>query len=116
MGRKWVLIGILIIGMAAAAGSLQVSAGGDPLASLTPRLTQRITAPVISGVIPEVVLSEGDQGDSTPSDVLLSESLPLPVLAALPLHVVLLLLNLAVALENKGANMICHFLTPGDFD
>jgi hypothetical protein len=57
----------LVLLMAAAADPRDAFAEGDPLASSTPQPTQRITAPVISGVNPEVVLPEGDLGDITPS-------------------------------------------------
>lgn len=69
MSRAQLFFGMVLVGMAAAAGPLKVSAGGESLASPTPRPTERITAPEISGKNPEVVLSEGEQGDITPSDI-----------------------------------------------
>lgn len=53
--------------MAVAADPLEVFAEGDPLASPTPRPTQRVAVPVISGVNPQVALPEEDLGDITSS-------------------------------------------------
>jgi len=63
------LVGWVLIGMAAAAGPLRVSANGDPLASSTPQLTPRATAPGNTGLKPEFHRSEGEQGEITPSDI-----------------------------------------------
>ena len=67
MGNKILLCCVLVLLMAAAADPLEVFAEGDPLASPTPQPTQRITAPVISGVNPGVTLPEEDLGDITSS-------------------------------------------------
>ena len=55
--------------MAAVSGPALVSAEGDPLASPTPLPPERITAPEIFGVNPNVVMSEGNQGETLPSDI-----------------------------------------------
>jgi predicted double-glycine peptidase len=67
MGKKILLCCVIVLLMAAVAGPLNVFAEGDPLASPTPRPTQRITVPVISGVNPWVTLPEEDLGDITSS-------------------------------------------------
>ncbi|MFN2282721.1 MAG: C39 family peptidase, partial [Anaerolineales bacterium] len=107
MLRKIILVGTVLFGMAAAAGPLQVSAGGDPLASPTPQPTQRITAPVISGVNPEVYLSEGEQGDITPSDIpeplALGFSDPVPA----PVYKELEPLRLAVPFQAQEGDVDC---------
>jgi len=66
---KIYLAGLVLIGMAAAAGPQRVSANGDPLASPTLQPTPRATAPGISGENPDVHRSEGEQGEITPSDI-----------------------------------------------
>ena len=55
--------------MAAVSGPSLVSAEGDPLASPTPLPPDRVTAPEIFGVNPNVVMSEGNQGETLPSDI-----------------------------------------------
>ena len=57
--------------MAAVSGPSLVSAEGDPLASPTPLPPERVTAPEIFGVNPNVVMSEGNQGETLPSDIIL---------------------------------------------
>jgi len=54
---------------AAAADPLVYFLAGDSHASPPPQITQRIALLVLSGIIPESALSEGEQGDITPSDV-----------------------------------------------
>ena len=78
---------ILFLLLAAAAGPQVVSAGVDPLASPTPRPTERTTAPVISGVNPDAVLSEGNQRDGLPSDSFDPAGILLPNLVDFPLYV-----------------------------
>jgi hypothetical protein len=78
------LVSMVLSGMAAAAGPLRVSADGEPLASPIQQPTQRATAPVISGVDPEIYLSEGEQGDITPSDIPVSRAIQTPGLICLP--------------------------------
>jgi hypothetical protein len=75
---------ILFCLLAAAAGPKVVSAGVEPLASPTPRPTERITAPVISGVNPDAVLSEGNLGDTHPSGSFIPVGISLPVLVDPP--------------------------------
>jgi len=55
--------------MAAVSGPSLASAEGDPLASPTPLPPERVTAPEIFGVNPNVVMSEGNQGETLPSDI-----------------------------------------------
>ncbi|MEJ2447333.1 MAG: hypothetical protein P8Y37_05250 [Anaerolineales bacterium] len=66
--EKISLVGWVLIGMAAAAGPLRVSANGDPLASPKLQPTPWATAPGISGENPDVHRSEGEQGEIAPSD------------------------------------------------
>ena len=79
MTKKILFVGVLVWLLAAAAGPNVVSAGVDSLASPTPRSTERITAPVISGINPDAVLSEGKLGETHPSDSFLPGSILLPV-------------------------------------
>jgi hypothetical protein len=74
MAKKVLLSGIFDLFMAAAANPEGVSAGVDPLASPTLQSTDRIVAPEIIGFIPMILVSEGYQGDTQPSDIF---SLPL---------------------------------------
>lgn len=67
MGKKIFLCCVMVLLMEAAVDPLEVFAEGDPLASPTPRTTQLVAAPVISGVNPQVTLPEGDLGDINPS-------------------------------------------------
>jgi len=76
--------------LAAAVGPKVVSAGVDPLASPTPRPTERITAPVISGVNPDAVLSEGNLGDNLPSGSFDPVGIALPAGIDPPLYVELI--------------------------
>ncbi len=73
--------------MAAVAGPSLVSAEGDHLASPTPLPPERVTAPEIFGVNPNVVLSEGNQGEAHPSDIIAAFDIQLPVLINLPEYV-----------------------------
>jgi ribosomal protein S7 len=83
MAKKLLFLGVLVW-LLAAAGPEVASAGVDPLASPTPRPTERITAPVISGINPDVVLSEGIQGDTHPSDSFNPMEIELPLLVQPP--------------------------------
>ena len=69
MINKLGLLAITLLCLGAVNGPSLVSAERNPLASPTPRPLGRITAPEISGVNPEVDLSEGKQGDTHPSDI-----------------------------------------------
>ena len=69
MIKKCYLVASLLLLMAAVAGPSLVSAEGDSLASPTPLPLERVTAPEIFGVNPNVVLSEGNQGETLPSDI-----------------------------------------------
>lgn len=80
---KIYLVCLMLIGMAAAAGPLWVSVNGSPLASPTSQPTQRTTAPVISGFTSEVYLSEGEQGEITPSDIPVPLAIQTPGLTCL---------------------------------
>ncbi|MCK5794904.1 MAG: C39 family peptidase, partial [Anaerolineales bacterium] len=79
MTKKILFVGVLVCLLVAAAGPNVVSAEVDSLASPTPRPTERITAPVISGVNPDAVLSEGNLGESHPSGSFLPGLILLPV-------------------------------------
>jgi predicted double-glycine peptidase len=78
MIKKCFLVASLLLLMAAVAGPSLVSAEGDSLASPTPLPPERVTAPEISGVNPDVVLSEGNQGETHPSDILSAFEIQLP--------------------------------------
>ena len=79
--KKWIaVVGVLVLFLGAVAGPLTVSAEGDSLASPTLLAPERITAPEIFGINPEVVLSEGIQGESHPSDSFSAPDLQIPVL------------------------------------
>jgi hypothetical protein len=69
MINKLGLLAVTLLCLGAVIGPALVSAEGNPLASPTPQSLGRITAPKISGVDPEVVMSEGIQGDTHPSDI-----------------------------------------------
>jgi len=71
MFKKSYLVASSILLMAAVSGPALVSAEGDSLASPTPLPPERVTAPEIFGVNPNVVLSEGIQGETLPSDIIL---------------------------------------------
>jgi len=71
MIKKCYLVASILLLMAAVAGPSLVSAEGDLLASPTPLPPDRVTAPEISGVNPDVVMSEGNQGETLPSDIIL---------------------------------------------
>jgi len=85
--KKILFLCVLFLLLAAAAGPRVVSAGVDPLASPTPRPTERITAPVITGVNPDAVLSEGNLADSLPSGSFVPAGISLPVLVDPPIYV-----------------------------
>lgn len=87
MGKRIGLQGVLLLLMAAVAGPSLVSAEGDSLASPTPLPPERVTAPEIFGVNPDVVLSEGNQGETHPSDILSAFEIQLPYLVNLPEYV-----------------------------
>jgi len=87
LAKKVLFLCILFCLLAAAAGPKVVSAGVDPLASPTPRPTERITAPVISGVNPDALLSEGNLGDTHPSGSFIPVGISLPILVDPPLYV-----------------------------
>ena len=87
MVKKILFLCLFLCLLAAASGTQAVSAGVDPLASPTPRTTERITAPVISGVNPEVVLSEGNLEDSLPSGSFVPVEISFPVSIGPPLFV-----------------------------
>ena len=75
--KKCFWLGVVFFLVIAAVFDAQVVlAGVDPLASPTPQPTKRIAAPVIIGINPVVQLSEGNQGDTHPSDNLLPPSGP----------------------------------------
>ena len=78
MTKKILLGGVLVWLLAAAAGPNVVSAEVDSLASPTPRPTERITAPVISGINPDAVLSEGSVGETHPSGSFLPGTILVP--------------------------------------
>jgi len=87
MFKRVLVAVILILVMVAVINSRTVSAEGDPLASPTPQPTERITAPVIIGINPVVLLSEGNQGDTHPSDILSHLKIQQPELIDLPEYV-----------------------------
>ncbi len=89
MAKKILFPCILFLLLAAAAGPDLVFAGVDPLASPTPQPTGWITAPVISGINPDVVLSEGNVGETHPSDSFSPVDISLPVLLDSPPFVAL---------------------------
>jgi len=87
MIKKCYLVASLLLLMAAVAGPSLVSAEGDSLASPTPVPPERVTAPEIFGINPNVVLSEGNQGETLPSDIIAAFNIHLPVLIDLPGYV-----------------------------
>ena len=87
MFKRVIFLVVFVFVMVAAAGPDVAVAGVDPLASPTPRPTERITAPVISGVNPDAVLSEGNQRDGLPSDSFDPAGILLPNLVDFPLYV-----------------------------
>ena len=89
MAKKILFPCILFLLLAAAAGPDVVLAGVDPYASPTPQPTGRITAPVISGINPDAVLSEGSLGKAHPSDSFSQVGFSLPVLMDPPPFVAL---------------------------
>ena len=87
MTKKILFVGVLVWLLVAAAGPNVVSAEVDSLASPTPRPTEWITAPVISGMNPDAILSEGNQGETLPSGSLVPGSISLPVSMDSPAYV-----------------------------
>jgi len=87
MVKKCYLVASLLLLMAAVAGPSLVSAEGDLLASPTPLPPERVAAPEISGVNPDVVLSEGNQGETLPSDIIAAFTIQLPIYINLPEYV-----------------------------
>ena len=87
MIKKCYLVASLLLLMAAVAGPSLVSAEGDSLASPTPLPAERVIAPEIFGVNPDVVLSEGNQGETLPSDIFAAFNIQLPLLVNLPEYV-----------------------------
>lgn len=87
MFKRVIFLGVFIFVMVAAAGPDLVVAGVDLLASPTPRPTERIAAPEIIGINPMVAMSEGNQGDSHPSDILIPNQIYLPLNIDLPGYV-----------------------------
>ena len=104
MAKKILIPCILFLLLAAAAGPDVVFAGMDPLASPTPQPTQRITAPVISGINPDVVLSEGNVGETHPSGSFSPVDISLPVFMGSPAFVALepQTPEQAIAVNNPG--------------
>jgi len=72
MVNRIINLALLLLVMVAAAGPDVAAAVMDPLASPTPQPIFRITAPEIIGIYPVVVMSEGNQGDTHPSDIFIS--------------------------------------------
>jgi hypothetical protein len=87
MKKCLMVTAVLFLLMVAAAGPGAAAAGGDPLASPTPQPTERISAPEIIGINPVVVLSEGNQGETHPSDNFFRDAFPLAGLIDLPGYV-----------------------------
>ena len=71
MITRMIFIGGLVLFMVAAVYPGVVLAGVDHLASPTPQPTERIVAPEIIGIYPVVAMSEGTQGETHPSDILI---------------------------------------------
>ena len=87
MIKKLGLLVSFLLFLGAVAGPSLVSAEMDPLASPTPKPPERVTAPVIFGVNPEVELSEGNQGVIILSDILSPLSVQIPILIDPPQYV-----------------------------
>jgi len=87
MFKKVIFLGVCFFVMVAAVGPDLVAAGVDPLASPTPQPTERIAAPEIIGINPVVAMSEGNQGESQPSDILIPNQIYLPFKIDLPGYV-----------------------------
>jgi len=87
MFKKVIFLGVCFFVMVAAVGPEVAGAGVDPLASPTPQPTERIAAPEIIGINPVVAMSEGNQGESHPSDILIPNQIYLPFKIDLPGYV-----------------------------
>ena len=87
MIKKLGLLVSFLLLLGAVTGPSLVSAEMDPLASPTPKPPERVTAPMISGVNPEVELSEGNQGVIILSDILSPLSVQIPILIDPPQYV-----------------------------
>ncbi len=123
--KKWIaVVGVLVLFLGAVAGPLTVSTEGDSLASPTPLPPERITAPEIFGINPEVFLSEGIQGESHPSDSFSAADLQIPVLIQQPRYIevgplstqepISFSRNLAVPLRSQGVgDKTCGLATLG---
>ena len=104
--------GVVVLFLGAVAGPFTVSAEGESLASPTPLPPERITAPEIFGINPEVAVSEGIQGESHPSDIFSSIDLQIQIPIQLPEYIEIAPLptpepisfnrNLAVPLRTQG--------------
>jgi hypothetical protein len=70
MYKEGLLAGCFDFVMEAVLTPRAVSEELDPLASPTPQLTGWIAAPGIVGNDPVVLMSEGNQGDTHPSDII----------------------------------------------
>jgi len=81
------LLAVLVLLMGAVTVPSLVHAEGDLLASPTPQPTERITAPEISGLNPDVVMSEGNQGETHPSGIFSPPGIQLPVPVAPPVYI-----------------------------
>jgi hypothetical protein len=116
MNKKFFLLGGLLALLGALAGPLTVDAEGGSLASPTPLRQERITAPEISGIYPDVSLSEGIQGDTHPSDFFSSPGIHVPLPISMPAFVEPestsikdspeIEFSLAVPLRNQGVDTI----------
>ena len=74
---KYLLV-VFVLLMGAVTVPSIVHAEEDPLASPAPQPSKRNTAPEISGVNPDVVMSEGNQGETHPSDIFSTPEIQLP--------------------------------------
>lgn len=81
------LLAVLVLLMGAVTVPSLVQAEEDLLASPTPQPQERITAPEISGLNPDVVMSEGNQGETHPSGIFLPLEIQLPFPAAPPAYI-----------------------------
>jgi hypothetical protein len=87
MLKKVIFLGVLFFVMVAAVGPEVGAAGVDPLASPTLQPTSRVAAPEIIGINPVVAVSEGNQGESHPSDILIPNQTYFPFKIDLPGYV-----------------------------
>ena len=86
INNKYILA-VLVLLMGAVTVPSLVHAEGDLLASPTPQPPERITAPEISGLNPDVVMSEGNQGETHPSGILSPLEIQLPFPVAPPTYI-----------------------------